>query len=79
MFEEITVRAGDDMGAYEFTDLAGGFGTGFDGGFYAADITFDDGGYITSTDLDGFHQFHAGGLDHGIAGFNGTGEAFGFD
>jgi len=79
VFEEVWMGTGDDVRADEFSYALGGIGAGFDGGFDAADVAFDENGDEAAADLDLFSERDARGFDHGVAGFNGADVAFGFD
>jgi hypothetical protein len=73
------MRAGDDVGADQFADACGGFGSGVHGGFHAADDALYEDGEKRAADGDLFDYFNAGSLRHCVAGFHAGDVASGFD
>lgn len=71
--------AGDDVGGNEFANASGGFGSGIDGGFHAADIAFDENGEHARTDLDLVDNLNVGGFGHRVCGFDAADVAPGFN
>jgi hypothetical protein len=74
------IRAGDDVGADDFTGLGSGGGTSIERGFDGGDIAEDDGIAERAADL--FHrtgEFDVCGFEHRVNAYDETGEATGFE
>lgn len=78
LFQQLRMRACDDVSADEFAHALRGLGAGFHRRFYAADVSADNDRHETAADLNLPSERDARCFDHGIAGFDGTDVAFGF-
>ena len=77
--EDTGFRASDHVSANQFADLRGDLLTGIDGGTHRSDVAANDGGNVSSADLDLADERHIGSLEHRVRSFNLSDEPLGFN